>query len=88
MDKKRTISTGYFLFALMLAWLFNDLIFQPMMIRETEVSYNVFLQDLSENKIEQVSLANDRITFTLKATDNQKKSVGNVVAVVGTAWPL
>ena len=81
MDKKRTISTGYFLFALMLAWLFNDLIFQPMMIRETEVSYNVFLQDLSENKIEQVSLANDRITFNLKATDGQKKSVANVVVV-------
>ncbi len=81
MDKKRTISTGYFLFALMLAWLFNDLIFQPMMIRETEVSYNVFLQDLNENKIEQVSLSNDRITFTLKATDGQKKSVANVVVV-------
>ena len=81
MDKKRTFSTGYFLFALLLAWLFNDLIFQPMMIRETEVSYNVFLQELSENKIEQVTLSNDRIIFTLKATEKQKKSVANVVAV-------
>ena len=81
MDKKRTFSAGYLLFAVLLAWLFNDLIFQPLMIRETEVSYNVFLQDLSENKIEQVNLSNDRIIFTLKADEKQKKTVANVVAV-------
>ena len=81
MNKKRTFSAGYLLVALLLAWLFNDLIFQPLMIRETEVSYNVFLQDLNDKKIEQVNLSNDRIIFTLKATDKQKKTVANVVAV-------
>lgn len=81
MDKKRTFSAGYLMFAVLLAWLFNDLIFQPLMIRETEVSYNVFLQDLNDNKIEQVHLSNDRIVFTLKADEKQKKLVANVVAV-------
>ena len=85
MNKKRTFSAGYFLFALILAWLFNDLIFQPLVIRETEVSYNEFLQELSENKIEQVSLSNDRIVFTRKATGQEKKSVANVVAVTDPA---
>lgn len=82
MDKKRrNFSTGYFLLAILVAWLFNDLIYKPLVIRETEVSYNVFVQYLNEGKIDEVVLSGDRITFTLKATDQQKKTVANVVPV-------
>lgn len=82
MDKKqRSFSAWYFIIAILATWLFNDLIYKPFIIRETEVSYNVFLQNLNENKINEVILNGDRIVFTLKATDSQKETVANVVAV-------
>jgi cell division protease FtsH len=81
MNKKRTFSAGYFLLALLLAWLFNDLVYKPLIIRETEVSYNVFIQNLNENKISHVVLAGDRIIYTLKAAEGQKEALANVVAV-------
>lgn len=82
MDKKqRSFSAWYFIIAILATWLFNDLVYKPFIIRETEVSYNVFLQNLNENKINEVILNGDRIVFTLKATDSQKETVANVVAV-------
>lgn len=82
MDKKqRNFSTWYFLLAILVAWLFNDLVYKPFIIRETEVSYNVFLQNLNEGKISHVTLSGDRIIFTLKPTDNQKEKVANVIPV-------
>jgi len=82
MDKKqRSFSAWYFIIAILATWLFNDLIYKPFIIRETEVSYNVFLQNLNENKINEVILNGDRIVFTLKATDSQKETVANVVSV-------
>lgn len=80
-NKRRNFSTLFILIALLAAWLFNDLIYKPLVIRETEVSYNDFIQDLNEGKIEQVTLSGDRIIFTLKATESQKESVANVVPV-------
>lgn len=81
MNKKKTFSTGFFLMAILLAWLFNDLIYKPLIIKETEVSYNVFIQNLNENKISQVVLSGDRIIYTLKAEEGQKESLANVVTV-------
>ncbi len=82
MDKKqRNFSTWYLIIALMATWIFNDFVYKPFIIRETEVSYNVFLQNLNENKIDTVILNGDRIVFTLKATDAQPETVANVVAV-------
>lgn len=82
MDKKQwSFSAWYLIIAILAAWLFNDLVYKPFIIRETEVSYDVFLQDLTEHKINKVILNGDRIVFILKATDTQKETVGNVVAV-------
>lgn len=81
MDKKRTFSAGYFLLAILVAWLFNDLVYRPLIIRETEVNYNVFIQNLNENKISQVVLSGDRIIYTLKATEEKKETLANVVPV-------
>lgn len=80
-NKQRTFSAGYILLALLLAWLFNDLIYKPLIIRETEVSYNAFLTDLNEGKIDQVILTADRIIFYLKATEDQPQPVANTVPV-------
>jgi cell division protease FtsH len=82
MDKKqRSFSAWYLIIAILSTWLFNDLVYKPFILRETEVSYNVFLQNLNENKVNEVILNGDRIVFTLKATDTQKETVANVVAV-------
>ena len=80
-NKQRTFSAGYILLALLLAWLFNDLIYKPLIIRETEVSYNAFITDLNEGKIDQVILTADRIIFYLKATEDQPQPVANTVPV-------
>ncbi len=80
-NKQRNFSTGFFLLALVFTWLFNDYVYKPYVMRETEVSYHVFLQNLAENKIDQVILTGDRIIFSLKTTDNQKEAVANVVPV-------
>lgn len=68
MDKKqKQFSTGYFLFALFLVWLFSDLIYKPYIVSQTEVEYSVFLNDLSKGKIDKVNLADDRITYSLRS---------------------
>ena len=81
MDKRRTFSAGFFLLALIVTWLFNDLVYKPLVIRETEVGYNVFIQNLNEDKISQVVLSGDRIIYTLKPTEGQKETSANVVTV-------
>lgn len=86
MDKKqRNFSTWYLLGALLLAWLFNDMIYKPFIIRETEVSYNVFLKDLQEGKVDTVILSGDRIIFSLKAAENQPEAAANTVIVNDSA---
>ncbi|EGO62517.1 ATP-dependent zinc metalloprotease FtsH [Acetonema longum] len=82
MDKKRrNFSAWYLLLAIMATWLFNDYVYKPFIIRETEVSYNVFLQYLAESKINEVILTGERIIFTLKGDEKQQKAAANVVAV-------
>jgi len=79
--KKRTFSAGYFLIAILATWLFNELVYRPLVLREAEVPYNTFIQYLNEQKVEQVLIASDRITFTLKTGEGQKTTVANVVPV-------
>ena len=72
MDKKKTtFSISYFLIALLVTWLIQDSLIKPYVMRETEVSYNVFLEDLSKGEINNVILQDDRIYFELKDGDNK-----------------
>lgn len=81
MNKKgTTFSISYFLLAILLTWLINDSIIKPYVIRETEVTYNTFLQDLEKGEIDNVVLADDRITFELKDGEGTK-TVKNTVRV-------
>lgn len=82
MDKKqRKFSIWFFIAALLIAGVFNDLIYKPYIIRETEVSYNIFLEDLAAAKVDNVLLTSDRIIYSRKGEENPKQSVANVVPV-------
>ncbi len=80
-DKQRKFSAWYLLLALLIMWGFNDAIYKPYILRETEVTYNVFLQQLDEGKIGEVILAGDRIVFTHRDSPEDKQTASNVVAV-------
>ncbi len=69
--KKTTFSVSYFLMAIFLTWFINDAIIKPYVIKETEVSYNVFLEDLDKGEINNVVITPDRLTFELKDGSNK-----------------
>ncbi|NOZ72379.1 MAG: ATP-dependent zinc metalloprotease FtsH, partial [Chloroflexi bacterium] len=70
MDQRRRkqfqFSVAYLLIALISMWLFQELVFRPLLISQTEVSYSQFLQDLKEGKIDTVTLGEERIVYTTK----------------------
>ncbi len=78
--KKTTFSVSYFLLALLLTWLINDSIVKPYVVKETEVSYNAFLDDLNKGEVNNVVLTDDRIIFELKSGEN-KEVTRNTVRV-------
>ncbi len=59
---------------LFMLWIFNDMIYRPYIVRETEVSYNQFLDYLNEKKVAQVTLGADRFAFTLKEEAGNRSS--------------
>ena len=87
MDKRQSKKVGfsavYLLIAFVVAWLFQQLIFQPMIIRWTEVPYSEFLVQLEAGEIKDVQLATDRIRYTCCGTDDEtsQQRVHNVVRV-------
>jgi cell division protease FtsH len=64
-----------------LVWIFNDMVFRPYIVKETEVTYNQFLDYLEGKKIGSVTLGADRIAFTLKDGAAGAPIVHNVVRV-------
>jgi cell division protease FtsH len=77
--KQMGYSALYLIIALAVAWLFQNLIFQPLVIRWSEVPYSKFLEQLNNGEIVDVQLTNDRIIYTLGAAEDNK--VYNVVRV-------
>jgi cell division protease FtsH len=67
MDKKqKQFSTGYFLLALFIVWLFSDLVYKPYIASQIEVPYSTFLSELEKGNIDSVSLTSDRIVYVHK----------------------
>ncbi len=68
MDKKQRkkfqFSFIYLIVALLGIWLFQDLIFRPVIVRWQEVPYSQFRQTLAEGNVEEVTLGEDRIYYT------------------------
>ena len=87
MDKKKAgtrigFSVVYVIIALVGIWLFQALIFQPMVLRMTEVPYSKFLEQLEAGEIESVTLGGDRILYTCcQAVEDKPGQVYNVVPV-------
>jgi cell division protease FtsH len=82
-DKQRKqvgFSIGYFLLALLGVWLIQIFFVQPFIIRQTEVPYSQFRQDLAEGQIDTVTFSGDRIIYTCCA-----ESVSASGAVTETA---
>ena len=71
----------YLIIALAVAWLFQNLIFQPLVIRWSEVPYSKFLDQLASGEIEDVQLTNDRIIYTCCTGTEENDKVYNVVRV-------
>jgi cell division protease FtsH len=68
MDQGRRRQIGfsviYVLIALLGMWLFQQLIFRPLVIRWTEVPYSHFLEQLENGNVKEVTLGPDRIFYT------------------------
>ena len=83
MDKKqRYFSLAFFLAALLLTWLFNDWLFSSLPVKEREVSYNTFLQELNAGEIDKVFIGSDRIRFSLKKDADSKRPIYSQVVPV------
>ena len=80
--KKVQFSAIYLVIALIVAWMFQALIFQPMVVRQSEVPYSQFLTELEAGSIEKVQLTQDRILYTLHSEqDADTGKVYNVITV-------
>jgi cell division protease FtsH len=79
--KKVGFSTLYLLVAILLAALFQQLIFRPLVIRWSEAPYSQFLQQLEAGEIAEVQLTADRIVYTCCAEAETEGRVNNVVRV-------
>ena len=68
MDKKQRkriqFSFIYLLIAVLGVWLFQELIFRPLIVRWQQVPYSQFRQELEDGNIQEVTLAEDRIFYT------------------------
>jgi cell division protease FtsH len=78
--KQVQFSAIYLLIALLVAWLFQTLIFQPMVIRWSEVPYSQFIAELEAGNIESVQLTEDRILYEC-CIDGREGRAYNVVRV-------
>ncbi len=78
--QRMQFSAWYMVGALFLVWLFNDLVFRPMFISETEVPYSTFLQNLASGDVKGVTVTADRLIYEMRGTDG-KPHVRNAVRV-------
>jgi len=78
--KQMQFSSAYLLIAVLVAWVFQSLIFQPLVTRWSEVSYSQFVEELGTGTIGTVQLTEDRILYELKPEEDSSK-VYNVVRV-------
>jgi len=85
MNKRRRrllgFAAAYAIVALLLAWLFQDLIFRPMVIRVSEASYSQFRQDIDDGRVRNVTLSGERIVYSVASESGEGEREHNVVAI-------
>ncbi len=80
--KQMQYSAIYLLIAIVAAWLFQMLIFQPLIIRWSEVPYSQFLEELETGNIAEVRLTEDRILYSCcDEVEDTRAGAYNVVRV-------
>ena len=82
--KQMQFSFVYLLIAVVIAWLFQNLIFRPMIVRWSEVPYSQFLAQLEAGEIAEVTIQEDRLLYTCCAEAEEgadPERVNNVVRV-------
>ncbi len=81
MDEKRRKQTQFSVIYLVLAlvgvWLFQNLIYRPLIIRQSEVSYRQFLQDIEDGKVESVTLSGERAVYTLFGDGDDQQALAD-----------
>ncbi len=80
-NKRKQFSAAYFIFMLFILWIFNDAVYRPYIVRETEVPYNQFLNYLENKQVAKVTLGADRFAFSLKDDAQHDVQIHNVVRV-------
>jgi cell division protease FtsH len=75
-------SAAYLIVALVVAWLFQTLIFRPLVIRWSEVPYSQFLEQLEAGEIRDVRLTEERILYNCCGEDEEGAVQGRVYNVV------
>ena len=82
MDKRQRkqvrFSVVYMVIGLVAMWLFQTLIFRPMVIQQTEVPYSQFRQDIADGKVETVTLGGERVLYTAQSEDGDKRTYNTV----------
>ncbi|HDJ29777.1 MAG TPA: ATP-dependent metallopeptidase FtsH/Yme1/Tma family protein [Candidatus Acetothermia bacterium] len=73
-------SVVYVLIAILGMWIFQEFVFRPMIVRQTEVPYSRFLSDLESGRITTVTLGTNRIYYVTVDKDGHKE-VHNTVRV-------
>ncbi len=85
MDNKQKknvgFSIGYFGLMMLLAWAFQVLFFQPMVLRMQEVPYSEFINKLEAGEINRVTLSESRLLYTCCGDDPINPRRHNVVRV-------
>ncbi len=85
MDKKQRKRTSFSLIYLIVvlvgAWLFQQLVFEPLRTQQREVTYNEFLAHLEAGEIEEVTLGPERIRYTRRDEEAGEEQLHNVVRV-------
>jgi len=89
MDKQQSKKVGfsavYLLVAILLAALFQQLIFRPMVIRWTEVPYSRFLEQLKAGEIAEVTLTEDPSSTPAAGTPPPRRRDGPTTSC---AWTI
>jgi len=68
--KQMLYSSAYLLIALLIAWLFQSLIFRPLVARWSEISYSRFVEQPGTGIIGTAQLTEERILYELKQEED------------------
>ena len=70
-EKQAPVWISYVVLNLIMLWLFQEFILQPLVIREMQIPYSEFKAKIASGEIADVTLGTDRIVGTMKNPDAQ-----------------